>query len=92
MWRRHCRSARLRHRRRYGPFTPEHALFGQIDVDLLEDPLGQGMLLQQMAKAKQRGRFGKALDSKVYTDEATHGLAVVDSIFKRLIGKCIPLL
>lgn len=45
-----------------------------------------------MVKAKQRGCDGNTLDSQVDTNEVTHGLAVVDGTFKRLIVQCIPLL
>ncbi len=75
-----------------GALAHEQALLGQAGVDLLEDPLGQGMFLQQMAEAQQRGGIRHALDGQVDTDEVAHGLAVVDGIFQRLVGKRIPLL
>jgi hypothetical protein len=72
--------------------THEQALLGQVGVDFLEDTLGQGMLLQQMTEAQQRGRIRHALDGQIDTDEVAHGLAVVDGILQRLIGERIPLL
>ncbi len=37
-------------------------------VDFLEDPLGRGMFLQQVAEAQQRGGVKNALDGHVDTD------------------------
>jgi hypothetical protein len=75
-----------------GALAHEQALLGQSGVDLLEDPLGQGMLLQQMAETQRRGGVWHALDGQVNTDEVAHGLAIVDSIFERLVGESVPLL
>ena len=75
-----------------GALAHEQALLGQVGVDFLEDPLGQGMLLQQVTEAQQRGRIRHTLDGQIDTDEVTHGLAVVDGILQRFIGQGIPLL
>lgn len=45
-----------------------------------------------LTRTKQRGRVGNTLDGKVDTDEVTHGLTVMDGIFKRFIGQSVPLL
>ena len=65
----------------------EQALLGQMGVDFLEDPLGQSMLLQQMTEAQQRGSVRHALDGQIDTHEVTHRLAIVDGIFKCLVGE-----
>ena len=63
----------------------EQALLGQTGVDVLEDPLGQGMFLQQMTEVQQRGRVRHALDGQIDTDEVAHRLTVVDGV-ERLVG------
>ncbi len=75
-----------------GTLAHEQALLGQAGVDLLEDTLGQGMLLQQMEETQQRGGVRHALDGEIDTDEVAHGLAIVDGIFERLVGKGVLLL
>jgi hypothetical protein len=75
-----------------GALAHEQLLLGQAGVDLLEDPLGQGMFLQQVTETQQRGGVRHALDGQVDTDEVTHGLAIVDIIFERLVGEGVPLL
>ena len=64
----------------------EQALLGQTGVDFLEDPLGQGMFLQQMTEVQQRGRVRHALDGQIDTDEVAHRLTVVDGVVERLVG------
>ena len=45
-----------------------------------------------MTEAQQRGGVRHALDGQIESDEVTHGLAVIDRIFQRLVGQRIPLL
>lgn len=75
-----------------GAFTHEQALLSQVGVDLLENPLGQRMLLQQVTEAQECGRVRYAFARQIDTHEVAHRLTIVDRIFERLVGDRIPLL
>ena len=44
-----------------GALTHKQPLLGQVSIDLLEDPLRQGMLFQQMAEAQRTNALGAGL-------------------------------
>jgi hypothetical protein len=57
-----------------------------------EDALGQCMLFQQVPELQERGGIGHGLHPEVNPGKAAHRLAVVERVFKSLIGERIPLL
>lgn len=75
-----------------GAFSHQQVALAQVGVDLLEDSLGQSMPFQQVPELQKRGGIGHGFHPKVDPGKAAHRLAVVESVFERLIGQRIPLL
>ncbi len=71
----------------------EHqALAHEQRVDRLEDPIGERMLLEQIAKVEDRGLVRDRAPSKREIGEATHRGDFVERIFHREVRQCVPLL
>ena len=79
---------RIHHR----TLAQQQSALGQMPVDLLEDRLGQLVLLEQATELQQRRRIRHRLARQIDPDESAHGLAVVDRVLEPLIGQTEPLL
>ncbi len=70
-------------------FAQQHARRLQKRVDLFQQRLGKLVLLQQVAKAQERGRVGRALP-RPQAQEGPQRQAVVGRLLERLVTQPVP--
>lgn len=75
-----------------GARAHQKALLGKMDVDLVEQCLGQIVVQQQSSELQQRGGIGHRLTRQVDAHEVAQRLAVVQRVLQRFVGQAVPLL